>query len=154
MIQLVEDYARRESKRRNCRFSEDVVQEALLAAWLRLRDGEELGKASLRRIVRNKVVDDIRSDLGRYGSRPRVVHIEMGDWQSFEELPRDSERRTYGQRCDEAVESVPPSYREIAVLHLQGYALEEISKRTGISKSEVHRRLSWINQTSRRCADD
>jgi RNA polymerase sigma factor (sigma-70 family) len=154
IIRLVEVYVRQESKRRNLRFSEDVVQESLLAAWLRIRDGEELGRGAIRSIVRNKIVDEIRRDLGRYGSRPRVVHITIGDWQSLEERPQEQERRSYGQRRDEALRGVPPEYREIAILELQGYTFAEIAKRMGISKSEVHRRIELRDRFLRRADDD
>lgn len=121
------------------RLAEELIQETLLAIWRALPShrGEASLKTFIARIAINKAVDHVRRALRR--TRPEHLSLEVVDPQDGPEqqLMAGDER----ERLLRAVQQLPMSYRQAALLTLEGLSGVEIARVLGISANAVAIRL-------------
>ena len=121
--------------------AEDVCQDAFLAALEKLdecRDPERFA-AWLLRIVRNRALN-FRERRTRREGEPleRVPAAAAGG----DDPARDAERSELRERLVAALDLLPPSQREVVLLHdLEGWAHREIAELLGTSEGAVRVRL-------------
>lgn len=125
--------------------SQDLVQDAFVRAYQRLRQCRDAGRfrAWLLGILRNLVLDYGR-DL-----RQQTVSIEQVSEAGLASAPPQLELR---HALGTALEQLPPLLREAFLLrHHQGYAYEEIAAITGSRlsavKMRVHRAREQLQRT-------
>ncbi len=127
--------------------AEDVLQQALLAAWGALRRGDEVRdlRAWLFRVVRNAAVSH-RRRAGHDGS-------ELVDALSVAASPQEeAERRAVVQETLEAIAGLPERQREALLrIAVQGRSQEEVADDLGVSTIAV-RQLVHRARTSLRSA--
>jgi len=131
----------------------DVVQDAWLAAFLRLADFEDRGDGSFRRwlgtIVENKVLDEVRHHVGA-GKRDvrREVDVQSGivrlagpaSGRSASADLRDAEEKALVER---AMSALPEAQREVMRLaHEERLTMEEAAVRMGRSLAAVRKLYS------------
>jgi RNA polymerase sigma-70 factor (ECF subfamily) len=128
----------------------DVVQEAWLAAFLRLEGFEDRGDGSFRRwlgtIVENKVLDEVRHHVGA-GKRDvrREIDVQSGivrlagsarERSASADL-RDAEDRAQVER---AMSALPEAQREVMRLaHEERLTMEQAAARMGRSLAAVRK---------------
>ena len=128
----------------------DVIQEAYLAAFLRLGELEDRGDGSFRRwlrqILEHKVVDEVRRHVGA-GSRDVRREIRLGtraesqagagDQTSPSMQVANAEETAAVRR---AVEELPSAYAEVVRwVHQEGLTLVEAGARMGRSAEAVRK---------------
>jgi len=121
--------------------AEDVMQEAFLKAFTRLRTykGEVSFGAWLKRIVVNKSLDFLRL------RREKISLEEAGELQEPEgEAPAMVDAEYTAERIRRAILSLPEGYRIVlSLILLEGYDHEEVSGILGISnatsRTQYHR---------------
>ena len=127
--------------------AEDVLQQALVAAWGALRRGDDVRelRAWLFRIVRNAAVSHRRGS-GHDGA-------EFVDTLSVAASPQEeSERRAVVQETLEAIADLPPRQREALLrIAVQGRSQDEVAEELGVSRIAV-RHLVHRARTSLRAA--
>ena len=127
---------------------DDLVQEMALAIWRALPKfrGECSARTFLFRVAHNRAV----SHLVRRRSAPPSATVE--DTQVRDPAP-DPEaglaRGQQGERLRRAVHSLPPAYRQVVTLMLEGMDYSEIAQVLGLSESNVGARLSRARQMLR-----
>src|SRR5689334_22921487 len=123
---------------------EDVLQQALLAAWAGLRRGDDVRdlRAWLYRIVRNEAVSH-RRRAGRDG-------LELLDTLSLAPSPQEeAERRAVVQETLEAIAGLPDRQRAALLsIAVQGRSQDEVAGELGLSavavRALVHRARSAL----------
>lgn len=126
--------------------AEDVVQEAFVALWEKMKAGEglSLSKAYLSASVRNACIDILRR---------KSVHPESI-------LPEDAEAPITDEEAlfrayDEAwlwtaIESLPEGRRRMLMMHRRdGLKYSEIAERLGVSERTVRNQISRAMKTLR-----
>jgi RNA polymerase sigma-70 factor (ECF subfamily) len=122
----------------------DVVQEAMLAAWLarhRYDPGRGTARSWLLSMVHNKAVDRVRSEELHRRRMARLAHAEP----ACEADPADAVVRRLGAResVRQALADLPPTQREVLVLaYFDGLTQTEIAKLTGLPLGTVKTRTS------------
>jgi RNA polymerase sigma factor (sigma-70 family) len=121
--------------------AEDVMQEAFLKAFIKLRTyrGEVSFGAWLKRIVVNKSLDFLRL------KKERIPLEEAGEIEMYvEEGPEYLEEMPAAETIKKAIYSLPEGYRIVlSLILLEGYDHEEVSEILGISnatsRTQYHR---------------
>jgi RNA polymerase sigma-70 factor (ECF subfamily) len=120
----------------------DVVQEAMLAAWLarhRYDPGRGTARSWLLSMVHNKAVDRVRSEELHRSRMARLAYAEP----ACEADPADAVVRRLGAResVRRALADLPPAQREVLVLaYFDGLTQNEIAKLTGLPLGTVKTR--------------
>ena len=123
--------------------AEDVCQDAFLTALQKLdecRDPERFA-GWLLRIVRNQALN-FRERRARREGEPleRVTSTAMA--AGGDDPAREAERSELRERLVAALDVLPPSQREVVLLHdLEGWAHREIAELLGTSEGAVRVRL-------------
>lgn len=124
--------------------AEDVAQEAFVAAYKALQGFQLEAKFStwLYRIAVNKCTDVLRT------RRPGTVSIdagaEEGTWEPADEDTPDRalEQGELAGQLDQAVQALPPLYRESFVLrHVEGLGYDEMSTILGVHRDTLKMRV-------------
>ena len=128
--------------------AEDIVQSVFVSFFRRARqgyydvpDGEELWKLLLV-LALHKIRD--KSDY--YHAAKRDVHRTFGGEgaRRWLETRADAERSGYDhleRTIGEILEALPPRYRVMVELRVEGYEVAEVARRTGRSRRTVERIL-------------
>lgn len=122
----------------------DLHQEMVLAIWKGLPRfrGESSLQTYAMRIARNTVIDHVR--------QRRITLAEM-DLADLSATPLEMlEGRLDRARVRAAIEGLPPTLRDVLVLHLGGHDYRQIAERTGLSRDNVGVRLTRARQRLRR----
>ncbi len=124
--------------------AQDVVQRALLKAWVVFRDGARPfnPRAWLYRIVHNEAANDVRSDAVR-----RRLGVKVATPVSSNEP--DGLLGAQVRETLDAVRGLPDESRDIIVLHyMQGLSISETAEIMGIpagtAKSQIARGLDLL----------
>jgi len=116
--------------------TEDVVQDAILGTFKRVKRFEHRTVGGLQAYLREAVVNRIR-DLIR-GSRRRGLKVPTGE-DLRDTLPSPLERAIMRERLDEFLEALQrlrPVDRQVIVWRVElGYSVDEIAQRLGKSKA-------------------
>lgn len=126
--------------------AEDVVQEAFVALWEKMKAGEgpSLSKAYLSASVRNACIDILRR---------RRSHPESALPEDVAEPITDEEAlsRSFDEaRLWTAVESLPEGRRRMLLMHRRdGLKYSEIAERLGVSERTVRNQISRALKTLR-----
>lgn len=125
--------------------AEDVAQEAFVAAYKALHGFQLESKFStwLYRIAVNKCTDVLRT------RRPGTVSIDAGaeEGAAWEPANEDTPDRALEQgelagQLDQAVQALPPLYRESFVLrHVEGLGYDEMSTILGVHRDTLKMRV-------------
>ena len=124
--------------------AEDVAQEAFVAAYKALQGFQLEAKFStwLYRIAVNKCTDVLRT------RRPGTVSIDAGAnegaWEPADEDTPDRalEQGELAGQLDQAVQALPPLYRESFVLrHVEGLGYDEMSAILGVHRDTLKMRV-------------
>jgi RNA polymerase sigma-70 factor (ECF subfamily) len=120
--------------------AEDVAQEAFVAAYKALQGFQLEAKFStwLYRIAVNKCTDVLRT------RRPGMVSIDAGAGEpANEDTPdRALEQGELAGQLDQAVQALPPLYRESFVLrHVEGLGYDEMSAILGVHRDTLKMRV-------------
>lgn len=111
--------------------AQDVLQEALLKAYLNLNDYDQDLKFSswLYRIVHNETISHFRKNR----IRPRTAETEdqmlfMENSASELDLNTEADRRLLGERLERALAGIEGKYRQVLILrYMEQKSYEEIS---------------------------
>ncbi len=112
--------------------TEDVVQQALLEAWLALRGGAQVHafKAWLYRVVHNIALDAVRKS-------PRAVELSCGEVEQAAAMPTEMHTSEL-QETLTAVASLPLLQREAIVrTALAGESHEQVGRNLGLTAGAV-----------------
>jgi RNA polymerase sigma-70 factor (ECF subfamily) len=128
--------------------AEDVAQEVFLVALRRI--GSFRGESSLATWLSAITIRQCRREKWRIWRR---WHRRLGQWMSGGEAgpagPADApaERDEMAVRVRQAVERLPPSEREVVVLHyLEGMEVAEMAAALGASRNAIDVRLHRARQ--------
>jgi RNA polymerase sigma-70 factor (ECF subfamily) len=118
---------------------QDLRQEILLQAWRSYESFENRSKFStwLYRVCLNTA-------LVFHRKSKRMVTVDIDD---IKPLSNNNEVHHGAELLYLAVKQLPPAERSIIILHLDGYANEEIAEIIGISKNNAAVKLHRIKQT-------
>lgn len=118
---------------------QDLRQEILLQAWRSYESFENRSKFStwLYRVCLNTA-------LVFHRKSKRMVTVDIDD---IKPLSNNNEVHHGAELLYLAVKQLPPAERSIIILHLDGYANEEIADIIGISKNNAAVKLHRIKQT-------
>jgi len=123
--------------------AEDVMQEAFLAAFLKIKSyrGEMSFGSWLKRIVINKTIDVLRSRKVRFDELNEKISIpDESDWSDLEKKEDEIKRVA---KIREAVSKLPDGFRVVLSLALfEGYDHEEIALILKISESTSRSQLA------------
>ena len=143
ILKIADSNAKAECNRRNYRITEDLKQDVRMAVWIEMEKGKTLSRTAIRRIAKNKIVDEIRLRFGRSSKRPKLLHMSLGDWQEVED------KKSTPKVDKERLSSINADLKDIFVLSLEGLTINDISKRLKLSRSVVHRKLVVIKSLIR-----
>ena len=118
---------------------QDLRQEILLQAWRSYESFENRSKFStwLYRVCLNTA-------LVFHRKSKRMVTVDIDD---IKPLSNNNEIHHGAELLYLAIKQLPPAERSIIILHLDGYANEEIAEIIGISKNNAAVKLHRIKQT-------
>jgi RNA polymerase sigma-70 factor (ECF subfamily) len=118
---------------------QDLRQEILLQAWRSYASFENRSKFStwLYRVCLNTA-------LVFHRKSKRMVTVDI---DNIKPLSNNNEVHHGAELLYLAVKQLPPAERSIIILHLDGYANEEIAEIIGISKNNAAVKLHRIKQT-------
>jgi RNA polymerase sigma-70 factor (ECF subfamily) len=118
---------------------QDLRQEILLQAWRSYASFENRSKFStwLYRVCLNTA-------LVFHRKSKRMVTVDI---DNIKPLSNNNEVHHGAELLYLAVKQLPPAERSIIILHLDGYANEEIAEIIGISKNNAAVKLYRIKQT-------
>lgn len=118
---------------------QDLRQEILLQAWRSYESFENRSKFStwLYRVCLNTA-------LVFHRKSKRMVTVDIDD---IKPLSNNNEVHHGAELLYLAIKQLPPAERSIIILHLDGYANEEIAEIIGISKNNAAVKLHRIKQT-------
>lgn len=118
---------------------QDLRQEILLQAWRSYASFENRSKFStwLYRVCLNTALVFQRKSK-------RMVTVDI---DNIKPLSNDSEMHHGAELLYLAIKQLPPAERSIIILHLDGYANEEIAEIIGISKNNAAVKLHRIKLT-------
>ncbi len=118
---------------------QDLRQEILLQAWRSYGSFENRSKFStwLYRVCLNTA-------LVFHRKSKRMVTVDI---DNIKPLSNNNEVHHGAELLYLAVKQLPPAERSIIILHLDGYANEEIAEIIGISKNNAAVKLHRIKQT-------
>ncbi len=125
--------------------AEDLVQDVFIKAYAKLGDFEQKSRfyTWLYRIAVNRTLDFIKSrDRSKTRSLEELplVHPEANPAETNPAAPLLEQE--FLRKMEEALEEIPPKFREILVLReVQELSYEEISEVLGCSKGTVESRL-------------
>lgn len=123
--------------------AEDVMQEAFLAAFLKIKSyrGEMSFGSWLKRIVINKTIDVLRSRKVRFDELNEKISIpDEPDWN---DLDKKEEEIKKVAKIREAVSKLPDGFRVVLSLALfEGYDHEEIALILKITESTSRSQLA------------
>ncbi len=136
---------------KNQQDAEDVLQEALMRAFLHLKDFEERSSFSswLTRIAINSALMNLRKKRGYIETSMEVIIEDPASPYQWE--PKDPAespesqcwRREREELLDGAIQQLPPRLREVVQLKLiDGNSGEEVSQTLGISMAAAKSRLA------------
>ena len=129
--------------------AEDIVQEALVAAWR--RPAENTGRAWLARVARNLAIDRWRSSDRRERRELAAAATDLGTVASPEELVGDAQIH---RAVAEVVAGLEEPFRQTIVLHFfQGFSSADIARRLRIPDGTVRWRLKQGIDRVRRLLD-
>lgn len=144
---------------RGAEFANDVVQDAMIAAWCNLdsiRDARHL-RPWLYRVARFKAVDRLRrAGPGGVPMQSLDVGIEMdvepkAPGSSDPARLADRRRRALGDAVERLLRTLPPAYAGPVRLHyLHGIPLAETARLLGLAKPTVKMRLFRARKRLRR----
>jgi len=140
LLKLVDQHVKWESAKRSHRFTDDLLQEVRLAAWLRMRSGLPIGPSAVRAIVRNKMVDEIRKNNSQRGGGLRTRHLSLRDWQSVHSRSGSAE---------DALQAIPfrsSEERMIGEMLASRMTIREIGQRMGLSVDSARRRVVRVRE--------
>lgn len=144
--------------------AEDLTQEAFLQLYRKIRTfrGDSAFSTWLHRVAVNVVLMSIRKKK----QRPEVVSLEetMNPEDSdaapreFGEEDRELENSVERLLLDDAIQSLPPGYRQVLILHdIHGYEHQEIAEclgcSTGNSKSQLFKARHKLRTFLRRAGE-
>jgi len=139
--------------------ADDVVQEALLRAWLRLSSlrEPELLTSWLSQIIRNQARQWLRAGQTRSRLLP-VISLEEIEVDPPDHSSRDARSAASLYECNqqltEAVLSLPDDMREAVLLHFaEGLSLSAIAKLSDEAPSTIARRLDRAQERLRGLMD-
>lgn len=125
--------------------SDDVVQEAFIAAWTQLPGLEDVGgvKGWLMRIVSNKAIDRVRV---------RRSHVDLDDYDPAAPASQSPQRLAEVGSASEALSRVladlPEGQRRCWLLkEVAGYSYDDIATELGIPASTVRGLLARARKT-------
>jgi RNA polymerase sigma-70 factor (ECF subfamily) len=134
---------------------EDVVQSVMKSFFIRQGRGEFelLGWESLWALLARITLRKCGHQLERYLTQARSVKRELypvcnedsvTSWQGLCQEPTPSHVIMLTETIESLVNAEPEKYREVVVLLLQGYSVEEIAKKLGgpkhlVSERSIHR---------------
>jgi RNA polymerase sigma-70 factor (ECF subfamily) len=123
--------------------AEDLVQEAFIKVW-RSAGGYRAGRGSVRTwilaIVRNRAIDQLRSDASRRRTREEVEASAPTSYPS--EAFAETWRNTQQERVREALRRLPREQMRILELaYFSGYTHMEIAERLSLPLGTVKGRL-------------
>lgn len=118
---------------------QDLRQEILLQAWRSYESFENRSKFStwLYRVCLNTA-------LVFHRKSKRMVTVDIDD---IKPISSNNEVHHGAELLYLAIKQLPPAERSIIILHLDGYANEEIAEMIGISKNNAAVKLHRIKQT-------
>lgn len=123
--------------------AEDVMQEAFLAAFLKMKSyrGEMSFGSWLKRIVINKTIDVLRSRKVRFDELNEKISIpDETDWNDLE---KKEDEIKWVAKIREAVSKLPDGFRVVLSLALfEGYDHEEIAMILKITESTSRSQLA------------
>jgi RNA polymerase sigma-70 factor (ECF subfamily) len=123
--------------------AEDLLQESFIKVW-RSAGGYRVGRASVRTwilsIVRNRAIDQFRSDASRRRTRHEVEASTPTSYPS--EAFAEAWRNTQQERVREVLRTLPPEQQRILELaYFSGYTHVEIAERLSLPLGTVKGRM-------------
>jgi RNA polymerase sigma-70 factor (ECF subfamily) len=121
--------------------AQDLVQDTLLLAFRhknKFRNGSNIS-AWLFTIMRNFFINNYRKNKSR---RKILSQLDVSPDGFFATALPDNESRLANKEIDSIIRSLPESFGEPFMLHVEGYKYDEIARRlqkpTGTIKSRIH----------------
>jgi RNA polymerase sigma factor (sigma-70 family) len=127
--------------------AEDILQQALLQAWIAIRTGIEVRdpRAWLYRIVHNVAISSQR--------RPRVIPVDLPDAAVTDGADHQAEQRMAAREALERLASLPKMQREVMVgTAVDGLSHEELASALGLSSGAVRGLIYRARATLRTAA--
>ena len=128
--------------------AEDALQQALMQAWLALRDGDEVRepRAWLFRIVHNSAISALR--------RSGYDYVELDESIHGAQAPEsDIDRRIAVREALAGLAALPEAQREVLLrTAVQGHSHEEVARTLGLSDSAVRGLIYRARATLRTAA--
>jgi RNA polymerase sigma-70 factor, ECF subfamily len=124
--------------------AEDVCQDAFLTALVKLEECRDPARfaAWLLRIVRNRALNFRESRSRREGEPLERLTSAATAARAVDDPGREAERSELRERLLAALAVLPPSQREVVLLHdLEGWPHREIAELLGTSEGAVRVRL-------------
>lgn len=132
--------------------AEDVVQDAFVRCWQRLPQcrGPDAFAGWLRSIVRSVALNHVEREAIRT-TRP----LDAVRAVSASSPEADLDRSLLADRLSSALETLPPTQREILLLHdLEGFRHPEISRLVGVSEFMSRKHLSHARARMRQALSE